>query len=318
TNDTVIVANSILWNSLPTNFGPGITIQEITNDNGAVTPKLIVSHTDITGNWPGAGNKSINPGFVNPNPSNLDLRLPPTSPLIDAGINTPLSGLVDLAQESRISGTSVDMGAYELQDPNVSIIFENVELFRIINKLDYFKIMEVEDKDLIRWPDLLDGLNLAAMPNREVGSIMYMLEGEVSLERIANEAPWGMFSERDRPYLPAGVYELTATAFESPDGEQMLGSPYTISFEVEEEKMQEILIAPNPNNGIFSLQFPEDWKGQTTLGLMDLMGNVLWRDVLNDPRSEYKVLLPREIEGTLILSVQAGERIETIRLVVHR
>ena len=62
----------------------------------------------------GAHNISGDPRFVDP--ENGDLRLRSDSPAIDAGDNATVQGIqVDLANDPRIVGSAVDMGAYEYQ-----------------------------------------------------------------------------------------------------------------------------------------------------------------------------------------------------------
>jgi hypothetical protein len=78
---------------------------------------LNVDHSDfVTKDGPvteGAGNVSVDPGFV----SSTDLHLKATSPLRDIGVEDPLSAPVDLEGSPRKDGTGVDLGAYEYLIP---------------------------------------------------------------------------------------------------------------------------------------------------------------------------------------------------------
>ncbi|MEX2382610.1 MAG: immunoglobulin domain-containing protein [Opitutales bacterium] len=84
------------------------------------------SHNLIQGGYPGEGNLSENPLFVDPqDPAGPDgafgafddgFRLRPGSPAMDAGENAFVEeGEVDLAGNPRIQGESVDLGAYEAE-----------------------------------------------------------------------------------------------------------------------------------------------------------------------------------------------------------
>lgn len=61
----------------------------------------------------GAGNVSVDPGFV----SSTDFHLAATSALRDIGVEDPLSAPVDLEGSPRKDGTGVDIGAYEFLIP---------------------------------------------------------------------------------------------------------------------------------------------------------------------------------------------------------
>jgi hypothetical protein len=93
------LANCILWD-----IG-----DEISNNGGST---ITVTHSDVQGGWPGAGN-------INLDPEMDDLRLSAGSPCIDAGDNSVVTVSTDLDGNWRIfdgdgDGTAiVDMGAYE-------------------------------------------------------------------------------------------------------------------------------------------------------------------------------------------------------------
>ncbi|MEM6764725.1 MAG: choice-of-anchor Q domain-containing protein [Bacteroidota bacterium] len=307
----------------------GFIINSIFWDNGGNTddPTLIpaqgyfydplftipVSYSIMEFGWFGFANSSVNPAFVNPSAGNYRLSI--VSPAINAGLNTAATGL-DLDGNTRITGGQVDQGAYEAP---VRTRLRRYEVYRIVDEITYFKIMEVLDEDLIRWPENILGLNMAAVPEGEVGSILYLLDGEYAFESIANEAPWGMFGEENEPYLPVGNYSLTAIPYSLPNGEGIRGEPYSISFKVVgEEEEKELAAAPNPNKGTFSLLLPKDWEGVTTLTLLTLMGDTVWEHTLERPRPENKVTLPSGVKGEYILHVETKGRAENIKIVVQR
>jgi hypothetical protein len=120
TGSTPTIVNTILWAD---------DAQEIYVE---VVGAALVSHSNIQGGWPGAGNIDAAPLFADP--ANDDWRLGPNSPAIDAGDNTALGGQVttDLygnprfvddpatadcpqAPESCGAAPIVDMGALEFQ-----------------------------------------------------------------------------------------------------------------------------------------------------------------------------------------------------------
>ncbi|MFN0254981.1 choice-of-anchor Q domain-containing protein [Pedobacter ureilyticus] len=116
------IINTLIWSDSNESL--------IMNNTSSVT----ASYSNIrqtSGVYPGAGNKNIDPKFVNPNnlagPDNFlgtaddGIILQATSPLIDAGDNSsiPTSIIADLLGNARIAFMTVDIGAYESTVPSV-------------------------------------------------------------------------------------------------------------------------------------------------------------------------------------------------------
>ncbi len=125
-NPTLI--NCILWGNT------AIDGLQIYNDNAAAT----VTHSDVQGGYTGAGNLNVDPQFVTPITATAaptttgDYRLQVTSPAIDAGNSfsvtaaTDMDGLLRKVDSPYANNTGagtppVDMGAYELQLPRLSL-----------------------------------------------------------------------------------------------------------------------------------------------------------------------------------------------------
>jgi hypothetical protein len=117
TNAFSFLANDVLWGN-----GMGEIVEDPDHPGGTA----IVQFSDVEGGWPGAGNISANPLFVEPEAD--DVRLSMGSPCIDGGNNTALPPdefdldgdgntsepiPVDLDGNPRVAGIVVDMGAYE-------------------------------------------------------------------------------------------------------------------------------------------------------------------------------------------------------------
>jgi hypothetical protein len=112
------IANSILWNDPAT--------PQIATESG--TP--IVDHAIVAGGFPGTFVSATDPLFVNAlgpdgvaGTSDDDLRLQPTSPAIDAGVNSAVVTPLDVAGNPRIvdgngdGDAVVDLGAFEFFIP---------------------------------------------------------------------------------------------------------------------------------------------------------------------------------------------------------
>ena len=113
-----LVENSILWGNAPAEIGA------YTGANFAV------NHSTVSGGWPGTGNITQNPRFLDPGywhdngtPDDEaddyfvpgDYRVVPQSPCVDAGDPSfvPEVGQTDLTGHARVLCGRVDMGAYE-------------------------------------------------------------------------------------------------------------------------------------------------------------------------------------------------------------
>ena|GEM_PF-717218 len=90
------------------------------NDGSTIAPAF----SNIQGGWPGGSNIDKDPNFVDA--ENAVYRLQPYSPCVDAGDNSalPPSVTTDLAGNMRVAGTSVDMGPYEYEGPQIIYVDE--------------------------------------------------------------------------------------------------------------------------------------------------------------------------------------------------
>jgi hypothetical protein len=96
-------------NVTPAGVNPGyVTVQLSHSNYRLATPSGAVTGPAMN------GNQSEWPGFAAP--QNGDFHELPTSPTVNAGIAGALLGGADLDGNARISGSSADIGAYELQE----------------------------------------------------------------------------------------------------------------------------------------------------------------------------------------------------------
>jgi len=94
------------------------------NSGEIMMTNCIVQYSDIQGGYPGTGNITNNPMFVNPNA--LDYQLAAGSECIDKGVTIP-SIINDCIDNPRPMGLGYDMGAYEL-DPTPILNISPLEL----------------------------------------------------------------------------------------------------------------------------------------------------------------------------------------------
>ena len=126
-NDTTVaypeIWNSILWG----NFGPSPEIHNTAGGQASVQFSTVEGSGGSGGSWnaslglDGGGNIDLDPLFADPIPG--DMRLDATSPARDMGSElAPNLPATDLDGNPRIYGSTVDMGAYEIQTPLGTVI----------------------------------------------------------------------------------------------------------------------------------------------------------------------------------------------------
>jgi hypothetical protein len=126
------ISNSIIWgNSATDEYRLNIAISPMLSTFPVISYSLIEYSNGSGDNWnamvgsDGGNNIDADPKFIDYQPaiddptSNGDYRLRKDSPAINAGnsIDIPNGIITDLDGNSRVSGASVDMGAYEFQPP---------------------------------------------------------------------------------------------------------------------------------------------------------------------------------------------------------
>ncbi|UCF43838.1 MAG: right-handed parallel beta-helix repeat-containing protein, partial [Planctomycetota bacterium] len=112
---SLTVTNSVLWSGSIENVGQGTYVT--------------VTYSDIEGGYPGQGNIDVDPCFAFAG----DYHLAPDSPCIDTGDTNyvPEPNEADLDGKVRISGSTIDMGAYEFghEGALIAVSKKVVELF---------------------------------------------------------------------------------------------------------------------------------------------------------------------------------------------
>ena len=100
------VSNNVFWGNEGDDLGLGIYVFVTNNDVGTYCCDPVDE----------SGNISLDPGFVDPD--GADYRPGGSSPLVEAGRNDAPGGVgtFDLGGGLRVIGSTVDIGAYELQD----------------------------------------------------------------------------------------------------------------------------------------------------------------------------------------------------------
>jgi hypothetical protein len=111
--------NTIVWGNTAAQTGKQFYI--LSDGNSTITANYSIYSAgggDIVGTILGGNNKTLDPQFINPGAGNFVV--PKTSPAVDAGNSNLLgyaSSIKDIANNIRVYGTNIDIGAYELLYP---------------------------------------------------------------------------------------------------------------------------------------------------------------------------------------------------------
>jgi hypothetical protein len=111
----ITYSDNIFWNNNPDNLAGSFDIRADSPFRADLDADLFNNDMQAISGAPGmqAGNVAVDPQFIDASAGNF--RLASTSPLIDAGFDTPLGNLsnTDLDGLARLQGKHVDMGAFE-------------------------------------------------------------------------------------------------------------------------------------------------------------------------------------------------------------
>jgi len=138
-----VATNSIVYYNLAPQFGPNFF-------NSAM------NYCDTTPLPAGSGNITNEPVFVDL--VNGDLHLQSNSPCINAGNNAYVASATDLDGNPRIVGGTVDMGAYEFQNPASVISYAWLQEYSLTNNgsADY---ADTDGDGMNNWQEWMAGTN---------------------------------------------------------------------------------------------------------------------------------------------------------------
>lgn len=85
------------------------------------------------------------------------------------------------------------------------------------------------------------------------------------------------------------------------------------------EAPNSMLTFPNPNNGVFTIQFDQNEKMKTKVEILDAQGKVVFQDKLGKFSGEYKkeVDIKSNGPGMYIINIQQGDKINTNKVIVN-
>jgi hypothetical protein len=164
-SESTLVNCTVISNTVSSPFGGG-------TDHSTLNNCIVYFNTAVSGagNYnactlsfccttplpPGPGNITSNPLFVNPSAGNFHLQS--NSPCINAGNNSAVMGTTDLDGNPRISGGTVDIGAYEFQNPASVISYAWLQQYGFASdgSADF---TDTDGSGMNHWQDWIAGLD---------------------------------------------------------------------------------------------------------------------------------------------------------------
>jgi Secretion system C-terminal sorting domain len=87
----------------------------------------------------------------------------------------------------------------------------------------------------------------------------------------------------------------------------------------EEEAKQQVLLYPNPSNGIVHLTLAGFKSKKTELRIMNVIGNVVYREILSEPDDRFTktIDLTRYANGLYYVKLQAEDFSQIRKIIIH-
>jgi subtilisin family serine protease len=282
-NSSSMITNSIFWG----------------NSSGIVSTSSTptVNYSIVQGGYAGTANLDADPLFVDQPPVGLgtagDLRLQAFSPAINIGDNSavPLGITTDLDGNARISGSTVDMGAYELQTDDTPV---NVDLNGLVigeNDSECFGATQnitVQDVSV----DAGGSLTLIA------GNSIIITPGF----NVAANGYFHAYISDEYCLLPASQLALESEVENNP------------ALDFNENLADDLRIFPNPTTGGFTIEMGETFgSNKTSVSIYNLIGELILtnENVLN--QAEFN--LSGHPNGIYVVLIRNNENTEIRKLI---
>lgn len=311
------VRNCIIWGNSSSITNAGTSI--------AVTYSLVES------GFSGTGNSSSDPLFVNAAAG--DYTLQALSPAVDQGSNAAY-GMVgnintdkDLGKRPRLTGTTIDIGAYELCTLTTGTdIITACGSYTWINGVTYTANNNTATDTLINAAgcDSVVTLNLTinTLPGTSVtdnGHTATAAQAGASYQWIncaTNQAIAGA-TNQSFAATTAGNYKVAISLNGCSDTSDCINLTPTSIKETDWE--QTISIFPNPAEDIVTILFNHLTPGKLNIHIMDLQGRVVFHAEENVATAYHKINidLSRLAKGSYIIKIRNKEEAGIKKLILH-
>lgn len=223
-----------------------------------------------------------------------------------------------------------------------------VTRFVLVNANTGKDIQELKDGDELNIATLpADNISIRAYTNPNVvGSVVFNLQGQQSHSQTENLAPYALFGDNGKTYIPwtpeTGSYTLSAMPYSAPRSGGARGTGYTVHFTVvntapavtsvfnkeqstpghEEKGAVRLLASPNPFASQSVVRFSVPATGYATLNLYDAKG-VMAKSIYHgktEGGKQYEVSLDggKFPAGIYLLRLTTGNQVSTLKVVLTR
>lgn len=318
-NLTFKLTNSIVWGNS----------SSIGNAGSAVT----ANYSIVQGGYTGTGNSSADPLFINA--ATGDYRLQTGSPAIDAGDNATY-GLVgnintdkDLANHPRLTGTTIDMGAYEACTITTGTDVVNAcGSYTWINGITYTANNNTGTDTLVNATgcDSIVTLNLTINPLPNIAVTLNSGTATLTAAQTNASYQWidcatnqAIAGATGQSYTNTngGSFKVVVSLNGCSDTSNCMGVVPTGIKDIDWAK--NISIFPNPANNIITISFPTLNATHLNIDIVDMEGRIVfqWGKEVSSAKHETTLDLTKVAKGIYFIRFNAGNGFGVKKLVIQ-
>lgn len=317
-NAAFILNNSIVWGNSSSTNNPIIDVT--------------ATYSIVQGGYAGVGNSSSDPLFANSTIGNYTLQA--GSPAIDSGDNTAYSTVgnintdKDLASHPRLTGATIDMGAYEACTMTIGTdVINTCGSYTWMNGVTYTASNNTATDTLINAAgcDSVVVLDLTINPLPDISVTSNAATATASqtnanyqwINCTTGQAMIGATSQSFTATTTGGSYKVAVSLNGCSDTSNCINlAPTGIN---EMDRSNAISISPNPAKDIVTISFDGLNTDHLSISIVDVRGRVVFRSKETVSSANYKKTLDlhKIAKGFYLVKFNAGNELGVKKMVVQ-